>query len=85
QTGYQVPFADKIREEAGIRTGAVGMITEADYANQIITRGCADLVLIGREMLRDPYWSIRARCHLDEEPNWALAYGYAVKPQRRGK
>ncbi|MEA5602669.1 NADH:flavin oxidoreductase/NADH oxidase [Nostoc sp. UHCC 0252] len=85
QTGYQVPFAAKIREEAGIRTGAVGMIKEADYANQVITRGCADLVLVGREMLRDPYWSIRARGHLDEEPNWPLPYGYAVKPRRQGK
>ncbi|MFN6566685.1 hypothetical protein [Dendronalium sp. ChiSLP03b] len=61
QTGYQVPFAAKIREEAGIATGAVGMITDAEYANQVITRGCADLVFIGRELLRDPYWSIRAR------------------------
>ncbi|MEH2288006.1 NADH:flavin oxidoreductase/NADH oxidase [Nostoc sp.] len=85
QTGYQVPFAAKIREEAGIRTGAVGMIKEAEYANQVITRGCADLVLVGREMLRDPYWSIRARCSLDEEPNWSLPYGYAIKQKRREK
>jgi 2,4-dienoyl-CoA reductase (NADPH2) len=83
QTGYQVPFAAQIRKEAGIATGAVGMITDAEYANQVITRGCADLVFIGRELLRDPYWSIRARCSLDEEPNWPVPYGYAVKQQRR--
>ncbi|WP_445632516.1 Flavin oxidoreductase/NADH oxidase [Nostoc sp. DSM 114161] len=83
EKGYQVPFAAKIREEAGIMTGAVGLINEAEYADQIITRGCADLVLIGRELLRNPYWSIYARCSLDEEPNWPVPYGYAVKRQRR--
>ncbi|BAY17003.1 flavin oxidoreductase/NADH oxidase [Anabaenopsis circularis NIES-21] len=83
EKGYQVPFAAKIRQESQINTAAVGMITEAEYANQIITRGCADLVLIGRELLRDPYWSIHAQGHLDEVPNWPVPYGYAVKRQKR--
>ena len=83
ETGYQVPFSAKIRKEAGIQTGAVGLITEAEYANQVITRGCADLVDIGRELLRDPYWSIRAQGALDDQPDWPIPYGYAV--QRRGR
>ncbi|MBH8564615.1 NADH:flavin oxidoreductase/NADH oxidase [Nostoc sp. CENA67] len=83
QKGYQVPFAAKIRQQAQINTAAVGLITDAEYANQIITRGCADLVLIGRELLRDPYWSIHAQLSLDEAPNWPIPYGYAVKRQKR--
>ncbi|WP_341530546.1 hypothetical protein WKK05_15465 [Nostoc sp. UHCC 0302] len=57
----------------------------ADYANQVITRGCADLILIGRELLRDPYWTIGAHSNLDNEPDWPTPYGYAVKQQRRRK
>ncbi len=83
EKGYQVPFAAKIRQESQVNTGSVGLITDAEYANQIITRGCADLVLIGRELLRDPYWTIHAQCNLDEEPNWPIPYGYAVKRQKR--
>ncbi|MBW4586342.1 NADH:flavin oxidoreductase/NADH oxidase [Aetokthonos hydrillicola Thurmond2011] len=82
EKGYQVPFAAKIKQEAQINTGAVGLITDAEYANQIITRGCADLVLIGRELLRDPYWSIHAQYSLDETPKWPTAYGYAVKRKK---
>jgi 2,4-dienoyl-CoA reductase-like NADH-dependent reductase (Old Yellow Enzyme family) len=58
--GYQVPFAARIRREAGIATGAVGVITEAKQAAAIIEHGEADLVLIAREMLRDPYFPRRA-------------------------
>lgn len=58
--GYQVPFAEAIRREARILTGAVGLITEAEQANEIIDKGQADAVLIGREMLRDPYFPLRA-------------------------
>lgn len=83
EAGYQVPFASRIRKETGIQTGAVGLITEAEYANEIITRGCADLVDVGRELLRDPYWLIHACSALNEEPNWPVPYGYAVK--RRGR
>jgi 2,4-dienoyl-CoA reductase-like NADH-dependent reductase (Old Yellow Enzyme family) len=71
--GYQVPFASRIRAEAGIKTGAVGMITSGD----------ADIVLIGRELLREPYWALRAETALGMEPCWPLQYGYAVK--RRAK
>ncbi len=58
--GYQVPFADAIRAQAGIATAAVGLITAAKQADEIIRAGQADLVLLAREMLRDPYWPIHA-------------------------
>ena len=58
--GYQVTFADRIRREAGIATAAVGMITEARQADAIIQSGQADLVLLAREELRDPYWPAHA-------------------------
>src|SRR5690606_24913433 len=77
--GYQVPLARRIRDEAGIRTGAVGLITDASYANEIITGGDADLVLLGRELLREPYWAIKAEQELGAEPSWPIPYGYAVK------
>ena len=77
--GYQVPFARRIREEAGIATGAVGLITEAAHANEIITGGDADLVFLARELLREPYWAIKAERELGAEPTWPTQYGYAVK------
>ena len=58
--GYQVPFAARIRREAGLATGAVGLITEPEQAETIIASGEADLVLLARELLRDPYWPRRA-------------------------
>jgi 2,4-dienoyl-CoA reductase-like NADH-dependent reductase (Old Yellow Enzyme family) len=58
--GYQVPFAARIREEAGIATGAVGLITKSDHAETIVESGEADVVLIARELLRDPYFPRRA-------------------------
>lgn len=58
--GYQVPLAEGIRHGAGIPTSAVGMITEAMQADEIVRNGRADLVLLAREMLRDPYWPFRA-------------------------
>ncbi len=81
--GYQVPFARKIRNETGIMTGAVGMITEVCHANEIVTGGDADLVFIGRELLREPYWALKAEHELGTEPSWPISYGYAVK--RRAK
>lgn len=81
--GYQVPFAKQIRDRTGIMTAAVGLITEVSHANQIITEGDADLIFLGRELLRDPYWAINAEQELSMEPNWPLQYGYAVK--RRAK
>ena len=58
--GFQVPLAERIRREASIATAAVGLITEPVQADDIIRRGSADLVLLGREWLRDPIWPIRA-------------------------
>jgi 2,4-dienoyl-CoA reductase-like NADH-dependent reductase (Old Yellow Enzyme family) len=58
--GYQVPFARQIRSGAGLATAAVGMITDAKQADAIISAGDADLVLLAREMLRDPYWPLHA-------------------------
>ena len=58
--GFQVPFAERIKREANIRTGAVGMITEPQQADEIIRSGKADVVLMAREFLRDPYWPLHA-------------------------
>jgi 2,4-dienoyl-CoA reductase-like NADH-dependent reductase (Old Yellow Enzyme family) len=58
--GYQLPFAEKIRREAGIATAAVGAITEFDQAEAIVASGQADVVLLGREYLRRPYWALDA-------------------------
>ncbi len=59
--GYQVPFAERIRAEAGIATGAVGLITEAEQAEHIIGAGQADMVLLARAFLRDPYFPLTRR------------------------
>jgi 2,4-dienoyl-CoA reductase-like NADH-dependent reductase (Old Yellow Enzyme family) len=76
--GYQVPFAERIRREAGIATGAVGMITDAHQANAIVERGDADLVLLARETLRDPYFARRAAAELgvkiEPPPQYARAW-----------
>ena len=77
--GYQVPFARRIRDEASILTGAVGLITEPKMADEIITQGCADLVFLARELLREPYWALKAQQDLKVEPGWPIQYGYAVK------
>lgn len=58
--GYQVPYADRIRREAGIATGAVGMIRAPEHAAEIIANGRADLVFVGRAVLADPAWTLRA-------------------------
>lgn len=81
--GYQVAFARRIRAEVGILTGAVGLITEATHANEIVTGGDADLVLIARELLREPYWALKAEQALDAEATWPISYGYAVKRRAR--
>ena len=60
EPGYQAPFAQRIREEAGIATGAVGLITEPAQAEALVANGVADVVLMGRELLRDPYFPRRA-------------------------
>ncbi|MEN3339996.1 MAG: hypothetical protein V7647_3672 [Acidobacteriota bacterium] len=71
--GYQVPFAEQIKRETGMRTAAVGLITAPEQAEQIVRSGQADLVVIARELLRDPYWPLHAAQRLRQEP--------AVPPQ----
>jgi 2,4-dienoyl-CoA reductase-like NADH-dependent reductase (Old Yellow Enzyme family) len=77
--GFQVPFARRIRHEAGIKTGAVGMITGPEQAQTIIAGGDADVVLLARELLREPYWALKAQQQMGGEPPWPTPYGYAVK------
>ncbi|HZY84026.1 MAG TPA: NADH:flavin oxidoreductase/NADH oxidase [Gemmataceae bacterium] len=80
--GYQVPFAAAIRKEANVRTAAVGLLTEPAQANEIITSGEADLVFLAREMLREPYWALKAQQALNQEPSWPVQYGYAVRRRK---
>ena len=71
---YQVPFAQRIRAETGIATAAVGQITEPEQADAIIRNGEADLVLLARELLRDPYWPLHAAQTLGVEIPWPAQY-----------
>jgi 2,4-dienoyl-CoA reductase-like NADH-dependent reductase (Old Yellow Enzyme family) len=66
--GYQVPISEAVRDGANIQTAAVGLITNANQADQIIRNGRADIVLLGREMLRNPYWPIQSAKELNEIP-----------------
>ncbi|WP_433348244.1 NADH:flavin oxidoreductase/NADH oxidase [Micromonospora sp. CA-111912] len=75
--GYQVPLAARIRREAGVPTGAVGLIVEPEQAEQIVADGEADLILLGRELLRDPYWPRRAAAKLAAAPSWPTQYARA--------
>jgi 2,4-dienoyl-CoA reductase-like NADH-dependent reductase (Old Yellow Enzyme family) len=75
--GYQVPFAERIRREAGIRTGAVGMITSAPQADEIVQCERADMVLLAREFLRDPYFPLHAAKELGDELLPPVQYGRA--------
>jgi 2,4-dienoyl-CoA reductase-like NADH-dependent reductase (Old Yellow Enzyme family) len=80
--GYQVPVARSIRAEAGIPTGAVGMITDAAQAEQIIALGDADLVFLARATLRNPYWANHAAEELGVEAGWPIQYKRAVARRR---
>ncbi|HKU67273.1 MAG TPA: NADH:flavin oxidoreductase/NADH oxidase [Candidatus Baltobacteraceae bacterium] len=76
--GYQVPFARYIREHAKIATGAVGLITDAQQANEIVESGSADVVLLARELLRQPYWPLLAAAQLGIDlPYWPKQYARA--------
>ena len=75
--GYQVPFAERIRRETGVLTAAVGMITTPEQANEIVADGKADMVLLAREFLRDPYFPMRAAKALGEELKPPVQYGRA--------
>jgi 2,4-dienoyl-CoA reductase-like NADH-dependent reductase (Old Yellow Enzyme family) len=72
--GYQVPAAARIRTEAGIATGAVGLITTPHHANEIVAQGQADCVLLARAVLRDPYWPLRAAEALGHPMDWPAQY-----------
>ena len=72
--GYQTPFAQRIRAEAEILTGAVGMITSPAQAEHIINTGQADVVLMAREFLRDAYWPLRAAQELRQTVSWPVQY-----------
>ncbi|WP_028638740.1 NADH:flavin oxidoreductase/NADH oxidase [Nocardioides sp. URHA0032] len=78
--GYQVPFAARVRAEAGIPTGAVGKITEPKQAEEILAEGSADVVLLARELLRDPHWPLRAAHELGETEAdlWPVQYRRAA-------
>ena len=75
--GYQVPLAERVRREATIASGAVGMITEPAQADQIVRNGQADLVFLARELLRDPYWPLRAARSLGHAAELAPPVQYA--------
>lgn len=81
--GYQVPFAARIRAEAGIPTGAVGLITDATHADSIVRTGQADLVLLARELLRNPYWTLEAAHLLGREIKWPVQYERGRFPTRK--
>jgi 2,4-dienoyl-CoA reductase-like NADH-dependent reductase (Old Yellow Enzyme family) len=72
--GFQAGFAGRIRREAGIATAAVGLITEAAQADELVAQGTADVVLLGRELLRDPYWPLHAAIALGEPASWPVQY-----------
>lgn len=78
EPGYQVPFAHRVRHDAGIATAAVGLITQARQAEEILQQGSADMVLLARELLRDPYWPLRAAAELDAPARWPVQYVRAV-------
>jgi 2,4-dienoyl-CoA reductase-like NADH-dependent reductase (Old Yellow Enzyme family) len=81
EPGYQVPFARRVRSEAAIPTGAVGLITEPKQAEDVLADGSADVVLLGRELLRDPHWPLRAAHELGEsdEALWPVQYRRAAR------
>ena len=84
--GYQTAFAASIREQTGLATGAVGMISAPEQADHIIRSGQADLVLLARELLRDPYWPMRAAQQLRHDISWPVQYARAAgghKPARQ--
>jgi 2,4-dienoyl-CoA reductase-like NADH-dependent reductase (Old Yellow Enzyme family) len=72
--GYQTAFAERIRKETGLATGAVGMITDPAQADHILRTGQADIVLLAREFLRDPYWPLHAADSLHQTGHWPPQY-----------
>ena len=78
--GFQTPFAERIRREGWMQTAAVGMITDPAQADHIIRTGQADLVLLARELLRDPYWPLHAAARLGKRASWPPQYLRAASP-----
>jgi 2,4-dienoyl-CoA reductase-like NADH-dependent reductase (Old Yellow Enzyme family) len=78
--GYQVPFSERIKNDAGILTAAVGLITTAQQAEEILIKNQADLILLAREFLRDPYFPLHAAQALGEDIQWPMQYERA-KPK----
>lgn len=76
---YQVPFAEKIKKETGMLTGAVGLITSAAEAEQILTNNQADLVILARQLLRDPYFALHAAKELGHDIAWPVQYERAKR------
>lgn len=74
--GYQAVFAERVRREAGMASGAVGLITEPRHADALVREGRADLVLLAREMLRNPYWPIQAARELGRDPTSVVPLQY---------
>ncbi|CAN5915790.1 NADH:flavin oxidoreductase/NADH oxidase [soil metagenome] len=72
--GYQVQFAERIRRDAGVATGAVGLITDPHQAEEIIRSGKADLVILARQLLRDPHWPLHAASVLGADVTWPPQY-----------
>lgn len=79
---YQVPFAEEIKKQTGIKTGGVGVIVSPEQADEIITSGKADLVFLAREMLRDPYFPMRAAYELGNDTQWAKQYERAKRVKK---
>ena len=78
--GFQTPFAERIRREAGMPTGAVGLITGSAQADQILRTGQADLVLLAREFLRNPYFPLEAAAEVHQQMSWPKQYLRATTP-----
>jgi len=77
--GYQVPFAEKVKAQAGVPTGAVGLITGAAQAEEILAGGKADLVFLARALLDDPHWALHAARELGVEVEWVNQYNMAKR------
>jgi 2,4-dienoyl-CoA reductase-like NADH-dependent reductase (Old Yellow Enzyme family) len=83
--GFQTEFAARVRREAGIASAAVGMITSPEQADHIIRSGQADMVLLGREILRNPYWPLAAAQVLGQSASWPLQYLRAAPAGAKGR
>jgi len=76
--GYQVSLAERIRTVSGVPTAAVGLITSAQPADAVLRGGSADMVLLARKLLRDPYWPLHAARELGAQVEWPVQYQRAV-------